>query len=203
MEERANAWLAENAPSIAAHGSSVSLMFAHIGQNNIEAMMRGSAVALLLIAITLIVALRSFKFGLLSLLPNGFPATISFGLWGMFVGQVNLAVAAVFSITLGIVVDNTVHFFSKYLRARRELGHDTADSIRYAFSTVGAALLVTTVALTVGFLILAQSTFDVNASMGMMTAMTILIALAFDLLFLPGLLMRFDRGGSDKRADRG
>ena len=193
VEERAQAWLAENAPEIQAHGSSVSLMFAHIGQNNIVAMMRGSALALLLIAITLIIALRSFKFGLLSLLPNAFPASISFGLWGMFVGQVNLAVAAVFSITLGIVVDNTVHFFSKYLRARQELGQSTEDAIRYAFTTVGAALAVTTVALAVGFLILAQSTFDVNASMGMMTAMTIIIALLFDLLFLPGLLMRFDR----------
>ena len=193
MERRAEEWMAANTPDIATHGSSVSLMFAHIGQNNIEAMMRGSAVALVLIALTLIIALRSFKFGLLSLLPNGFPATISFGLWGLFVGQVNLAVAAVFSITLGIVVDNTVHYFSKYLRARRQLGRSTEEAIRYAFTTVGAALTVTTVALTVGFLILAQSTFDVNASMGLMTSMTILIALVFDLLFLPGLLMRFDR----------
>jgi len=193
VEERAQAWMAANTPDIQSHGSSVSLMFAHIGQNNIEAMMRGSALALALIAVTLILALKSFKFGLLSLLPNAFPASISFGLWGIFVGQVNLAVAAVFSITLGIVVDNTVHFFSKYLRARQERGYGTEDAIRYAFTTVGAALSVTTVALAAGFLILAQSTFDVNASMGMMTAMTIVIALIFDLLFLPGLLLRFDR----------
>ncbi len=197
VEARAQAWLAANAPAIQTPGSSVSLMFAHIGQNNIEAMMRGSALALALIALTLIIALRSIKFGLLSLLPNAFPATISFGLWGIFVGQVNLAVAAVFSITLGIVVDNTVHFFSKYLRARQQLGHSTEDAIRYAFTTVGAALAVTTVALAAGFLILAQSSFDVNASMGMMTAMTIGIALVFDLLFLPGLLLRFDRSPRD------
>ena len=197
LEDRAQQWLAANAPAIQAHGSSVSLMFAHIGQNNIVAMLEGSAVALLLIALTLIVALRSVKFGLLSMLPNAFPASIAFGLWGIFVGQVNLAVAAVFSITLGIVVDNTVHFFSKYLRARNAQGRSTEDAIRYAFSTVGAALMVTTVALAAGFLILAQSSFDVNASMGMMTAMTIVIALLFDLLFLPGLLMRFDRRSAE------
>ena len=57
--------------------------------------------------------------------------------------------------------------------------------------------MVTTVALAAGFLILAQSSFDVNASMGMMTAMTIVIALLFDLLFLPGLLMRFDRRSAE------
>jgi uncharacterized protein len=193
LEERAQAWLAENAPEIASHGSSVSLMFAHIGQNNIRSMIRGSVVALVLIALTLIVALRSFKFGMLSLLPNVFPAAIAFGVWGLAVGQVNLAVAAVFAISLGIVVDNTVHFFSKYLHARRDKGYDAADAIRYAYGVVATALAVTAAALALGFSVLAWSDFAVNSSMGLMTAMTIAFALVFDLLFLPGLLMRFDR----------
>jgi uncharacterized protein len=195
LEERGRLWLEQHAPELKTHGSSVSIMFAHLGQDNIYSMMRGAVIALLLISLTLIIALRSVKFGLLSLLPNAFPAGMAFGLWGIFSGQVNLAVAAVFSITLGIVVDNTIHFFSKYLYARQRLGRATEDAIRYAFSTVGAALLVTTSALTFGFLILAQSDFDVNASMGLMTAMVIGIALVFDLLFLPGLLMVFDRRG--------
>ena len=72
-------------------------------------------------------------------------------------------------------------------------GASTEDAIRYAFSTVGAALFVTTVALALGFMILAGSDFKVNATMGQMTAMVISIALVFDLLFLPGFLMRFDR----------
>jgi uncharacterized protein len=193
IEDRAQAWLAANAPELRTHGTGLSLMFAHIGQNNIKSMMRGSVIALLLISLTLIITLRSVKFGLLSLLPNAFPAAMAFGIWGMTVARVNLAVAAVFSITLGIVVDNTIHFFSKYLHARRELKLSTEDAIRYAFSTVGSALLVTTSALVIGFFILAQSNFDVNSSMGLMTAMTILLALVFDLLFLPGLLLRFDR----------
>ena len=199
FEQRAAAWLEQNAPEFAAQGSSVSLMFAHIGQNNIYSMLRGSLIAIVLIALTLIVALRSVKFGLLSLLPNAFPAAIAFGVWGLVDGKVNLAAAGVFSITLGIVVDNTIHFFSKYLYARRQRGEDTAAAIRYAFSTVGAALLVTTVALALGFLILAQSNFAVNATMGLMTAMIIGIALVFDLLFLPGLLMRADRASAQRQ----
>lgn len=193
FESRAAAWLEQNAPELRTHGSSLSVMFAHIGQNNIYSMLRGSLVAIVLIAITLILFLRSVKFGLMSLLPNAFPAAIAFGVWGIFDGKVNLAAAGVFSITLGIVVDNTIHFFSKYLYARNARGRSTEEAVRYAFSTVGAALLVTTVALTLGFLILAQSDFDVNATMGLMTAMVIGIALIFDLLFLPGFLMRFDR----------
>ena len=193
LDESATQWLQDNSPELATHGSSVSMMFAHIGQNNIYSMIDGSLVALVLISLTLIIALRSWKFGVLSLIPNAFPAGISFGLWGAFVAEVNLAVAAVFSITLGIVVDDTVHFLSKYLRARRELGRNAADSVRYAFSTVGSALLVTTVALSAGFFVLGLSHFGVNSSLGTMVGMTIIIALVFDLMFLPTLLMRFDR----------
>lgn len=193
IEDRAQAWMAANTPALQTPGAGLSLMFSHIGQNNIKSMIRGSLIALVLISITLMMALRSIKFGLLSLLPNAFPAMMAFGIWGLTVGNVNLAVAAVFSITLGIVVDNTIHFFSKYLVARRERGAEPAEAIRYAFSTVGSALLVTTASLAIGFFILAQSHFDVNASMGLMTAMVIGLALAFDLLFLPGLLLRFDR----------
>ncbi len=193
LDERATQWLRANAPELVTTGSSVSMMFAHIGQNNIYSMIDGSLVALVLISLTLIVALRSWKFGLLSLIPNAFPAGISFGLWGAFVAEVNLAVAAVFSITLGIVVDDTVHFLSKYLRARREMGRDAVESVRYAFSTVGSALLVTTVALSAGFFVLGLSHFGVNSSLGTMVGMTIIIALVFDLMFLPTLLMKFDR----------
>jgi uncharacterized protein len=193
IEERAQRWFAEHAPELQSYGSSLSIMFAHLGQENIYGMMQGSLLALVLISATLIVFLRSWKFGLLSLLPNAFPAAIGFGIWGLTVGTVNLAVAGVFSITLGIVVDNTIHFFSKYLYARRVLGRGPEDGIRYAFSTVGAALLVTTVVLALGFLVLAQSDFALNSSMGTMTAMVVVIALAFDLLFLPALLLWADR----------
>ena len=196
IEERAQRWFAAHAPELQAYGSSLSIMFAHLGQENIYGMLKGSILALLLISATLIIALRSWKFGLLSLLPNAFPAAIAFGIWGLFSGQVNLAVAGVFSITLGIVVDNTIHFFSKYLYARRELGRGPEDGIRYAFSTVGAALLVTTAVLALGFLVLAQSDFALNASMGTMTSMVVVIALVFDLLFLPYLLLRTDRNGA-------
>lgn len=192
IEQRAQRWFAQNAPELQTWGSSLSIMFAHLGQENIYGMMQGSVLALLLISATLVLFLRSWKFGLLSLLPNAFPAAIAFGIWGATVGQVNLAVAAVFSVTLGIVVDNTIHFFSKYLYARRQLGRGPEDAIRYAFGTVGAALLVTTGVLALGFLVLAQSDFALNASMGTMTAMVVVIALAFDLLFLPALLLKVD-----------
>lgn len=195
LERRAVTWLENNAPNIAkhgSHGSSVPLMFAHIGLNNINSMITGSIIALIGVTLTLLIALRSFRFGAISLLPNSFPAAMAFGIWGMTVAEVNLAVAVVFSVTLGIVVDDTVHFISKYLRARREDGKSPNDAIRYAFSTVGSALLITTVVLAIGFSLLTLSDFNVNAYMGEMTAMTIVIAVIFDFFFLPALLLLVD-----------
>ncbi len=90
---------------------------------------------------------------------------------------------------LGIVVDDTVHFLSKYLRARRDDGLPAEAAVRYAFSSVGMALVVTSVILMVGFLVLSQSSFEINAGMGRLTAITIACALIADLLTLPALLI--------------
>lgn len=87
--------------------------------------------------------------------------------------------------TLGIVVDDTVHFISKYMRARKEQGLDSQQAVRYAFRNVGVALWVTSAVLIAGFMILAQSAFALNAGMGLMTSIIIGIALVLDFLLLP------------------
>lgn len=192
MDERAQEWFRNNAPELASIGSGVSVMFAHVGKKNIESMLSGSVIALLLITLTLVFTLGSVKYGLLSLLPNAFPALIALGVWGVFVGEVDLGIAVIFSLTLGIVVDDTVHFFSKYIRAKNVLGRSPEDSIRYAFNTVAKPLVITTLVLVAGFSVLMLSNFTVNAKMGIMISATISIALIFDFLLLPMLLMKAD-----------
>ncbi len=178
--------------------ASPSLMFAHIGQSNIKSMLLGSSLALILISILLGIALKSFKFGLISLLPNLTPAAVGFGLWGLFVGEVGLGLSVVMGVTLGIIVDDTVHFMSKYVRARREKNLSSEDAIRYSFSSVGKALSITTMVLVAGFGVMATSTFKVNAEMGLLTAITILIALIIDFFFLPPLLMLLKNDNENK-----
>jgi len=194
LEERAKAWLHANAFGMAGPGTGVSVIFAHLSQDNIFSMMEGALVSAILISLTMILSLRSFKFGLVSLVPNLLPAAVAYGIWGMTVGQVNLAVAAVFSVSSGIVIDDTIHFLSKYLRARRLMGATPADAVRYSFNTTGTALFVNTAVLVLGFLVLTVSDFSVNSSLGLMTALIIGIALVFDLLFLPALLLMVDPG---------
>ena len=198
LEKRALAWMEENTPNLVTQGASPTIMFAHIGMRNIKSMLTGTAVALVLISLALIFALRSFKLGMLSLVPNLAPALVAFGVWWIVKGEIGLALSVVAAMTLGIVVDDTVHFLSKYVRARREQGLNAEDAVRYAFSSVGVALWVTTMVLVAGFLVLSRSAFELNASMGLMTAITIGIALAIDFFFLPPLLMRLDKGSLSK-----
>ena len=193
IEAQAQQWLHDNAPYMKSNGASPSVMFAYIGQRNIRSMLTGTSVALVLISLVLIFALRSLKIGLISLVPNIAPAAMGFGLWGLLYGQVGLGLSIVAGLTLGIVVDDTVHFLSKYLRARREQGLSSEDAVRYAFHTVGIALLVTTLVLVAGFMVLTQSAFKLNSDMGLLTAITIALALAADFFFLPPLLMKLDK----------
>ena len=195
---RALAWVNENASAVEfAQSAGMNLMFSNIGKRNIAAMLIGTTVALALISMILILALRSVKLGFLSLIPNLVPAAMGFGLWGIFVGQVGLALSVVTSMTLGIVVDDTVHFLSKYLRARREKRLPPPDAVRYAFRTVGHALFVTSVVLVAGFLVLATSSFELNSGMGLMSAIVISLALLTAFFLLPPLLMKIEGDDDD------
>jgi predicted RND superfamily exporter protein len=193
LEERAQQWLKDNAPAaMQVNGASPAIMFSHIGARNIRSMLGGTTAALLLISFILVFALRSLRIGLISIIPNLVPAAMAFGLWGLLVGQVGLALSVVTGMTLGIVVDDTVHFLSKYLRARREKSLSPADAVRYAFHTVGTALWTTSMVLIAGFLVLTGSPFELNSGMGLLTAITIGLALLADFLLLPTLLMKLD-----------
>ncbi len=192
LEQRGRKWLADNAPSMTTYGSGLSIIFSYISERNIRSMLKGSIIALFLISLIMIVVLRDFKLGILSLLPNLCPAFMAFGVWGIFVGQVGLTVSVMIAMTLGIVVDDTVHFLSKYQRGRREHEMIPEDAVRYAFNTVGAAIWITTLALVGGFTVLSFSGFQINSHMGAMTAITIVFALLLDFFFLPTLLMKLE-----------
>lgn len=189
----AQTWLNKNFPSVAkTEPASTFVMFANISKRNIEGMLGGTLIAFLVISVTLMLALKSFKHGLISLVPNLVPAAMAYGIWSIFVGQVGLASAVTTATSLGIVVDATVHFLSKYMRARRTRGLDTEGAIRYAFSTVGQALWVTSAILIVGFSVLSFSTFKINGDMGLLTAIAIAMALIADFLLLPTILLMVD-----------
>ncbi|MDP5210668.1 RND family transporter [Microbulbifer sp. 2205BS26-8] len=201
LEERANDWLKENGSHIKiTQATGTNIVFAKLGMHNIKSMLLGTTVALLIISFLLMIAFRSVKFGLISLIPNLVPAAMGFGLWGILVGQIGLSLSVVMAITMGIVVDDTVHFLSKYLRARREQNISSENAIRYAFKMVGPALITTSFLLVIGFSILATSSFYLNAGMGLLTAIVIVFALLADLLLLPAVLMKIEEMKNENTA---
>lgn len=192
FERKALAWAKANMPGITTEAASPLLMFAHVGEQNMTSMLKTLPAALVLISLLLIFALKSVRLGLISLLPNMVPAAVGFGIWGLVSGEINLGLSVVAGISLGIIVDDTVHFLSKYKFARDD-GKNAEEAVRYAFASVGRALWITTLVLTAGFSLLALSNFRLNSDMGLSTAIVLVVALAVDFLFLPAFLMVFDR----------
>ena len=194
LNRRAEQWLADNTSHIvSATGSGPALLFAYIGQRNIRSMLLGTAIVLLCISIVLLFAFRSVRLGLISLVPNFFPAIFGFGVWGLTVGEVGTSLSVVVAMTIGIVVDDTVHFLSKYRRGRLEYGYTPDEAVNFAFQSTGQAIFATTVVLVTGFLVLMLSPFVPTAQVGLLTALIIGFALICDFFMLAPILIAVDR----------
>jgi len=201
FNDRVETWMQDNWPqAMQTKGTGMDILFGRVTMRNIQSMLSGALIALVSVSVLLIIALRSVRYGILSLLPNLLPAAMAFGLWGLVNGEIGLAVSVVACMTLGIVVDDTVHFLSKYVRAKRELGLKTEQAVEYAFRTVGVALVATSVVLVANFAVIGTSHFYPNSSMGQLSAITIAMALIVDFFFFVPLLVALDRrkrtGGS-------
>ena len=203
FDARAKDWLRTNAPSLASESTGFTIAFARLSQRNIESMLKATILAMGGISLVLMLVLKSWRIGLISLVPNYVPAAMSFGVWGHLVGQVGLAGSVMTAIAFGIIVDDTTHFLTKYQRARLG-GASSPDAVRFAFNATGQALWTTTAVLATGFLVFSLSGFQVSWVLGIMVALTILVALIADFLLLPPLLMAFDRskGGGDSDSQR-
>ncbi len=148
----------------------------------------GIIVALIVITIVITITFRSFTVGLLSLIPNIIPILLMFGLIGLTNVPFNLGLSMVAVVALGIVVDDTVHFITKFLQSR-QAGYSITESVYNVFHDVGTAIIYTSVILTVGFGIFLFSSFGFNDRFGMFTAFTMIAAIIIDLVFLPAVLL--------------
>ena len=192
LDGRIQDWFAENAPELTSPVTGQTHVYTMISARDVPAMLQGTLLALVFISFIILLVLRDFRLGLISLVPNLVPAAMAFGLWGYSVGTVTLAVSIVVAMTLGIVVDDTVHFMLKYAEAKKK-GQTAENAVRYAFKSVGMALTVTSLGLVLGFIILGMSGFAVNRDLARLTAITLSFALVVDFLFLPPLLIWMDK----------
>ncbi|MYA90072.1 MAG: MMPL family transporter [Boseongicola sp. SB0662_bin_57] len=193
IDARAQAWLQANAPDLASPASGFTMISAHLSDRNVESMLRGTILATGLISLILLLVFRNIRVGLICLVPNFVPAAMTFGLWGYLSGVIGLGASVVVAVAIGIIVDDTIHFVSKYMSGRQQ-GLSSAEAVRATFRAVGPALWATTAILTAGFLVFASSGYEPSWTLGVLVAVTISFALVADLLLLPALLMAVDRG---------
>ena len=151
----------------------------------------GFSLSLVMITLTMMIGLRSLRYGLLSIAPNVFPITIVFGLWGLIEGNLSPYVLMLLAVSIGLVVDDSVHVLSKYKTAR-DSGKSPGESIEESISLAGSAITITTLWMSVGIALMGFSSTTIFQNLTSIITPIIVVALFLDLLFLPSLLTRFD-----------
>ena len=154
----------------------------------LRSMVKSYAVALLVISVLMVCILGDVKIGLLSMIPNLVPIALTVGLIGLVRIPVDFTILMIGSIALGIVVDDTIHFFYNF-RKYYDQTKDARQAIKMSLLGTGRALLVTSLILSSGCFVLMTATLKCIVSFGFLTGLTILMALMADFLLAPALLM--------------
>jgi predicted RND superfamily exporter protein len=187
---RSEAWLRENTPSAMwAEATGPVVIFSQLSDRNAKSMVQADFVSLALISLCMVIVLRSLKLGLISVVPNVVPIVIGYGLWWLFVGQMNIVASIAASIALGIIVDDTIHFLTKFQAIQRREGLNPEQAMRKTLAHVGPAMLSTTAILVLGFGVLTLSSFQMTSYLGWLSVIIVAIAPMADLLIAPALVL--------------
>ena len=194
FDQKVNEYLLENMPKdMVSMGTGIRPIFAFMTNHLVSQLYYALAIGLVLITATIILFFRSFRYGALTVVTNILPIGVAFGIWALVSGEISMLVGLGMGTTLGIIVDFTVHFLSKYLHAKREKNLKAEEAVLYAFETVGFALIITTVSLSMGFLVLLLAFFIPLHGFVLFSSIAFVSALIIDLLLFPALLITLDK----------
>jgi predicted RND superfamily exporter protein len=148
-----------------------------------------------IIAITLMMALlfTSFKMVTISMVPNLLPQILTAAMMGFFAISIKPSTILIFSIALGISVDNAIHFLSRYRMELKSTNWNIHDSVISALKETGYSMIYSSIVLFFGFAIFTLSTFGGTEAMGFLISFTLLIAVLSNLFVLPSLLLSLDK----------
>ena len=134
----------------------------------------------------------SIRLGMIGLLINILPLAVTLGCMSLLDIKINIATALIGGISLGVVVDDTIHLISR-IKLNLQNGHSIAHAVDDALQSVGKSIVRTTLILVVGFSCMATSNFLPTAHFGIFISLSIFLALVLDLIYLPALLKAFPR----------
>ncbi|MDP6977611.1 MAG: MMPL family transporter [Myxococcota bacterium] len=150
-------------------------------------MVRSYVIAFGVITVLMILVIGSVKLGIVAMFPNLLPIAMAMAVMGVFSFPLDTFTLMIASISLGLAVDDTIHFMHNYRRYQRETG-DSAEAIRRTLATTGRALLFTTLVLASGFAIFMFSSMSNVFNFGLLTSFAIIMALLADILLAPALM---------------
>ena len=149
--------------------------------------------AFIVIAILMVITFHKFKMVIISLIPNLIPLLFTAGLMGYCGIPLKMSTILVFSIALGISVDNTIHYLARYRLQMKINNNDIKKSVMAAILETGPSMIYSATILICGFLIFAFSSFGGTKIVGFLVPFTLLIALITNILVLPALVLTFNR----------
>ena len=192
--KRVENYASQNMPEdMVSIGTGTRPIFAFLSTMLITQLIYALGIGIVLITATIILFFRSLRYGMLTSVTNLLPIGVAFGIWAIVSGEISMLVGIGMGTTLGIIVDFTVHFLSKYLHARRQKNLSAEEAVEYAFETVGFALIITSFSLILGFLVLLQAFFIPIHGFVLFSSIAFLSALIIDLLLFPALLITWDK----------
>lgn len=150
--------------------------------------------AFIIISFIMGVLFRNVRMIILSLIPNVIPLLITAGLMGFTGIPLKPSTAIIFSIAFGISVDNAIHFLAKYRQELYAHNFNVRKAIDLSMHETGTSMIYTAIVLFAGFVIFTASEFGGTVALGLLTSITLLIAMFTNLIVLPSLLITFDSG---------
>lgn len=172
-------------PDLHVYLTGTSILWANMDRHVSTTQIQSLLAMAVLLSLTLLFVFRSIKLTLIGLLVNGLPLGIVLGLMGLLNVNINLATSLIGGITLGIVVDDSLHLL---MRIRDNLGHGREHAIATAIDDVGRSILHTTLIIVGGFACMMTSDFSPSAEFGTFVSLAVVLALVLDLWWLPQLL---------------
>lgn len=190
FEKDVSTWLETNLSAYQFYGGVGSdILFAKLGEQNAKSLFLSLSLALMLIAIIIGVVLRSVKAMFIAVMCNSLPIIIVFAAWSLVGGYISLGSAMVMGMVAGIIVDDTLHLLLKY-RVRANF----ADSIELIYQNVCPAIVVTSITLSLAFVVGLFSDFRPIYELSLLSCFIILVAMLTDLLVLPALMQSLKYG---------
>jgi hydrophobe/amphiphile efflux-3 (HAE3) family protein len=176
-------------PPVSARVTGKSLVAQNALNNIIHDMLTSLFTAFLIISATISILYRSLKLGMISMVPNVIPLVFTLGFMGFFGIHLRTATVIIFSVSLGIAVDDTIHYISRF----REEYFRTGDDVISMYGTLksaGRAIVLTTLIMISGFSVFLVSNFKASQDFGLLASITLLSSLLGTFLFLPAFLNR-------------